>query len=196
MPTFNGQKLSLTEGTRQWFWDNHPFTASQAPDGRLVRWWLCTTCQNWVTEDGVQIGHHVEWRKHLADNGVTAASTFTVANGWYNDTANLIPQCKSCNAGHEWEFRNYQGEADDSSDEGEDGNLAGFVVDDSQCPYCQSDDTEQEDDGTYVCNACDETWPKMTCPHCGSEDTHEDDDDSFSCLACHGTWTSDDMVMS
>jgi hypothetical protein len=210
MPKFNGHNLDFTETTRNWFWTNHPFTASAAPDGTLVRWWKCTTCQQWVTEDGVQIGHVVEWRKYLTDNGITDATDISTVRAWYNDTRNLAPQCKTCNTSHDWEFRNYQGEVEESADSSDmdtedtvvvavddQGNLDDFVVPDSQCPYCQSENTQQQPDQTWVCDDCEGTWGEVFCPNqeCMSSLVEQDelDDDQYSCTECGFTWSMEDM---
>lgn len=162
--TFNGRKLYITEATRDAFWDATPAgTISADPAGKQILWWVCITCRRWNTFDALQIGHVVEWAKHLADNGVTMDSTYEDAQAWFNDMSNLAPQCKSCNTGHEWEYRNYLGESDDEEDADASGNLAGFVT--YPCPACGSEDTKDSDTMSddasqfaYECETCGHEW--------------------------------------
>ena len=164
-PTFNGQTLSFTDQTRDAFWaarghDAQTFLAP--PTNTLTQYWLCGTCGQMTLYAGAHMGHIVEWAQHLRDNGIDEHSSFDDAQAWYNDFNNLMLQCATCNQGHEWEFRNYQGEADDYSDADSQDNLMGFVV--YPCPTCAGEDvtTEEAMDGTqaYVClnAACGHRW--------------------------------------
>ena len=87
--------------TRMWMLEHKKFKTVEDPfTQKTMRIFLCENCFNGVSESGVDLGHKIDWKKHLKEAGV---KTNEEARAAYNNLNNLILECRSCNVSHDWE---------------------------------------------------------------------------------------------